>query len=152
MNCHKKLIEIVLLYIEHESIPKKRTQNKNKKKQTPKKPNTTNCKQSNTTKETPTNSRKGDSNSSGKQNEKPVSNNNKRLHNSGSNIPFATGIGNTLGSSGSVSTGSSVYGYGGLPIAPPPNGNSANFMATHVPPAQRAGPYIPYFPQAIKPS
>ena len=63
-------------------------------------------------------------------------------------------IGNSLsGSSGSIGTvSSSVYGYGGLPIAPPPSGNSANFVSTHIPPAQRAGPYIPYYPQAIKPS
>ena len=70
------------------------------------------------------------------------------------NSPYA--LGGSMGSPpGSVNSGtSSVYGYGGLPIAPPPNGNTSNFLAgsSHIPPAQRAGPYIPYFPQACKPS
>ena len=70
------------------------------------------------------------------------------------NSPYA--LGGSMGAPlGSVNSGtSSVYGYGGLPIAPPPNGNTSNFLAgsSHIPPAQRAGPYIPYFPQACKPS
>ena len=101
-----------------------------------------------------TNSRKNDSISSNKQNEKTTttSAHNKRNYNISN--AYSSVIGNSLsGSSGSIGTvSSSVYGYGGLPIAPPPSGNSANFVSTHIPPAQRAGPYIPYYPQAIKPS
>ena len=130
-------------------------QNKNKKKPAPKKASAANNKQSNNPNEASTGLRKNDSNGS-KSNEKTPATSayNRRSYNSGSNVGYTSGVANTLGgASGSISAGSSsVYGYGGLPIAPPPNGNSGNFVTTHIPPAQRAGPYIPYFPQAIKPS
>ena len=72
------------------------------------------------------------------------------------NAPYASALENSMAiPSVPMSSGnSSVYGYGGLPIAPPLNGNSTSFLSasSHIPPAQRAGPYIPYFPQASKPS
>ena len=73
------------------------------------------------------------------------------------NTPYISALENSINAP-PVSVGnanaSSVYGYGGLPIAPPPSGNSGNYLSasTHIPPAQRAGPYIPYFPQSCKTS
>ena len=135
---------------------KKRTQNKAKKKQSTKKVSVTSGKQSNSSKGA-ANIRSTDlNNGTSSQDKTSGSTYPSRTLNTTSNASYVSALGNSMVAPPvSISGGpASVYGYGGLPIAPPPNGNPGSFMSssTHIPPAQRAGPYIPYFPQPCKPS
>ena len=136
---------------EGESRAKRRAQNKNRKKQNTKKNAANSGKQLHTNKR-PNIPVAALNNSTASQNKATGSSTFPSRNMM--NTPNVSAIGTSFPAPASISGGSaSVYGYGGLPIAPPPNGN-ANFLATnsHIPPAQRAGPYIPYFPQPCKPS
>ena len=140
-----------------ESPAKKKSQsNKNKKKQNTKKGTTSNSKQSNSSKGA-TNNRMTDVNHGSTSKDKTTASTHQpRNMNTLAHAPYASAMASSMAvPSVPISSGNpSVYGYGGLPIAPPLNGNATGFLSSssHIPPAQRAGPYIPYFPQASKPS
>ena len=139
-----------------ESPAKKRGQtNKGKKKQNTKK-STSNTKQANPSKGS-SNQRNADLSNGNTSRDKPTASAHlPRNMNALLNAPYGATLGNSMAvpAVSISSANSSVYGYGGLPTAPPISGNSSSFMpaSSHIPPAQRAGPYIPYYPQASKPS
>ena len=140
-----------------ESPAKKKGQsNKNKKKQNTKKGTSSNSKQSNSSKGAASLRVTDLNNGNTSRDKTPTSTHQPRNMNTAVNGPYASALGNSMAMpSVSINSGNpSVYGYGGLPIAPPLNGNSTGLLSasSHIPPAQRAGPYIPYFPQASKPS
>ena len=139
---------------EVESPAKKKVQNKNSKKKQNSKKNTP----SSSGKQATTASKRGATNSRvGGLNNRAITQN--RTMGSGG-FPYRTMnttttnmVSGTLDSLSAptvpLSGGTtSVYGYGGLPIAAPPNNSAGNYLSAqaHIPPAQRAGPYIPYFP------
>ena len=139
---------------EVEPTAKKRAQNKNKKKQSTRKGGVNTGKQMNSSKGPAKFPTAGLNNGSTLQNQTRGSSG--LPSRSMMNTPHVSALGTSIPAPPVSMSGAtaSVYGYGGLPIAPPPNGNTSNFLATstHIPPAQRAGPYIPYFPQPCKPS
>ena len=143
---------------EVENSSKKKSSCKSKKKQGAKKGNSCSGRQSNSSKGA-SNVRTADSVNKATSQAKSscLSGVNRNQMSNVLNSPYVSTLGNSITApplSMGSGNNSSVYGYGGLPIAPPTSGNSANFLgaSTHIPPAQRAGPYIPYFPQSCKPS
>ena len=138
---------------EAESPAKKKVQNKNSKKKQNSKKNTP----SSSGKQGTTTSKRGATTSRvGGLNNRAITQNRTmgsgafphRTMNTTTNM--ASGTFNSLSASSLPLNGgtTSVYGYGGLPIAAPPNNSARNYLSAqaHIPPAQRAGPYIPYFP------
>ena len=136
-----------------ESPTKKKVQNKNSKKKQNSKKNTPSSsgKQGTTTsKRGATTSRVGGLNNRGITQNRTMGSGFPHRTMTTTTTDTASGTFNSLSAASLPLSGgtTSVYGYGGLPIAAPPNNSARNYLSAqaHIPPAQRAGPYIPYFP------